>query len=69
VQIVETCVKGNPVNLITEVQVNPSAHNDARATIPVIEALTEAGIRPGRDGDRHCLQLGPRNALGRRCMG
>ena len=46
VQIAETCVKDNPVNLITEVQVNPSAHNDARATIPVIEALKDAGIAP-----------------------
>lgn len=46
VQIAETCVKENPVNLITEVQVNPSAQNDARATIPVMEALDAAGIAP-----------------------
>lgn len=36
----------NSVQLITEVHVTPSAHNDARSTIPTIEALEEAGHRP-----------------------
>jgi hypothetical protein len=53
VQIAETCQdkdtpkdEKNPVQLITEVHVTPSAHSDARSTIPTIEALDEAGHRP-----------------------
>lgn len=46
VQLSETCVKDNPVNLITEVQLTPSAHSDARATIPIIESLDQAGHCP-----------------------
>jgi hypothetical protein len=46
VQISETCVAGNAVQLITEVKVTPSAHHDARATLPVIEALKTAGHTP-----------------------
>lgn len=53
VQLSETCQdkdtppdQKNPVQLITEVQVNPSAHSDARATIPMIESLEQAGHKP-----------------------
>lgn len=53
VQISETCQdkdtpksKRNPVQLMTEVKVTPSARSDARQTIPMIEALEEAGHKP-----------------------
>jgi hypothetical protein len=46
VQIAETCVTGNPVELITAVAVTPSSASDAKATIPMVEALKEAGHRP-----------------------
>lgn len=46
VQIAETCVTGNPVELITEVKVTPSAGSDAKATVPMVDALVEAGHRP-----------------------
>jgi hypothetical protein len=46
VQISETCVAENPVELITHVEVTPSAGSDARATIPVIDALAQAGYKP-----------------------
>jgi hypothetical protein len=46
VQVSETCVKENPVELITHVEVTPSSGSDAKATIPVIDALTEAGHKP-----------------------
>lgn len=53
VQIAETCQchetpeeQRNKVELITAVQVTPSAHNDARSTIPMIEALDQAGHCP-----------------------
>ena len=46
VQIAETCVKGNPVQLITHMEVTPSSKSDFSATIPVIDALKEAKILP-----------------------
>lgn len=46
VQISETCVEENPVELITHVELSPSAASDAKATIPTIEALERAGHRP-----------------------
>ena len=53
VQIAETCQdkdtpqdQRNPVQLITEVHVTPSAHSDARSTIPTLVALEEAGHVP-----------------------
>lgn len=46
VQISETCVAENPVEMITHVAVTPSACSDAKATIPVIEALQHAGQKP-----------------------
>jgi hypothetical protein len=46
VQIAETCVANNPVELITHVEVTPSAKSDFSATVPVIEALKQADIAP-----------------------
>lgn len=53
VQISETCQdkdtpkdKRNPVQLMTEVKLTPSARSDARQTIPMIEALEAAGHKP-----------------------
>ena len=46
VQISETCVEENPVELITHVAVTPSAGSDAKATIPAIDALEDAGHKP-----------------------
>ena len=46
VQVAETCVTGNPVQMITEVALTPSARSDAKATIPTVEALAEAGHKP-----------------------
>jgi len=46
VQLTETCVKENPVQLITHVETTPSAKSDFSATVPVIESLEEAGISP-----------------------
>ncbi|MBI5242793.1 MAG: transposase [Elusimicrobia bacterium] len=46
VQVSETCMPDNPVELITEVKVTPSAGSDATATIPAIEALDKAGHKP-----------------------
>jgi hypothetical protein len=46
VQISETCVEGNPVQLLTHVEVTPSAKSDFSATVPVIEALEKAGLSP-----------------------
>lgn len=46
VQVAETCVTGNPVELITAVMVTPSAGSDTKATVPIIDALVEAGHRP-----------------------
>ena len=46
VQVAETCMPDNPVELITQVEVTPSAGSDANATIPTIDALDEAGHKP-----------------------
>lgn len=46
VQVAETCLPGNPVELITAVMVTPSAGSDAKATVPMVEALVAAGHRP-----------------------
>jgi hypothetical protein len=55
VQISETCQdkdtpedQKNPVQLLTEVKVTPSARSDARQTIPMIEALEAAGHKPAK---------------------
>ena len=46
VQVSETCVKENAVEMITHVEVTASAGSDANATIPVIDALAQAGHKP-----------------------
>lgn len=46
VQMSETCVKGNEVQLVTEVQVTPSCQSDQKATVPLVEALGEANLKP-----------------------
>jgi len=45
-QVSETCTEGNPVQLITEVQVTRSCDSDQNATVPVVEALEKAGHKP-----------------------
>jgi len=46
VQVAETCAPDNPVEIITQVEVTPSAGSDAKATIPTIDALARAGHKP-----------------------
>lgn len=46
VQVVETVDNGEKPEMITEVAVTPSCQNDARATVPMVEALEEAGQKP-----------------------
>ena len=46
VQVVETCAGDNPVEMITAVAVTPSSRGDAKATVPMVDALVEAGHRP-----------------------
>ena len=46
VQISETCGEENPVEMITGVEVTPACENDAKATVGVVEALAEAGLKP-----------------------
>ena len=45
-QLAESCVEGNPVELITEVQVTPSSGSDSAALLPVIESLEKSGHKP-----------------------
>ena len=45
-QVAETCVEGNPVQLITEVEVTRSCQSDQKATVPVVEALVAANLKP-----------------------
>ena len=46
VQIAESCVESNPVELITEAQVTPSSGSDSAALLPVIELLEKSGHKP-----------------------
>ena len=46
VQIAETCVEENEVEMITDVEVTPAREDDAKATVPVVERLAEAGHKP-----------------------
>lgn len=46
VQVAETCVEGNPVQMITEVEVTRSSGSDQKALMPVVENLVEAGHKP-----------------------
>ena len=45
-QIAETCAEGDPVRVITEVEVTPACKSDAKATVPTVDALVAAGIAP-----------------------
>ena len=42
----ETCEEGNPVQVITHVEVTPSSNGDAGVTVGVIDTLRERGIGP-----------------------
>lgn len=46
VQVAESCVESNAVELITEVQVTPSSGSDNKALLPVIKSLEECGHKP-----------------------
>ena len=46
VQIAETCGEGEQLRLITHASVNGAHESDSQATIPVIEALEEAEMKP-----------------------
>jgi hypothetical protein len=46
VQVSETCAVENDSELITEIQVTPSCQSDQKATVPVVEALGEVGLKP-----------------------
>jgi hypothetical protein len=46
VQIAETCGEDEALRLVTHVSVNGAHESDIRATVPVIEALDEAGMKP-----------------------
>ncbi len=45
-QIVETCVEGNPYQVITDVDVNGAHVSDQHAVVPAVERLAEKGMRP-----------------------
>jgi len=45
-QVVETSTPGNPVQLLTEVEVTPSSGGDATQTVPLVTRLIEAGHKP-----------------------
>ncbi len=46
VQVIETCVEDNEVEMITEVEVTPACQSDAKATVPIVEELQKAGHKP-----------------------
>ena len=46
VQIAETCGEDEDLRLITHASVNGAHESDTHATVPVIEALDEAGMKP-----------------------
>jgi hypothetical protein len=45
-QVSETCVEGNPVQMIADVEVTRSCVDDAKETVPAVERLVEAGQKP-----------------------
>lgn len=45
-QASETCVKENPYQVVTHVEVNGANQSDQHATLPVVEALIEKGLAP-----------------------
>jgi len=46
VTLTETCSANNALQLITDVQVDPSNHSDQHSTIAVVDRLAANGIRP-----------------------
>jgi len=46
IQIAETCVEGNPYQVVTDVEVNGAHESDQKATVPVMEKLDEKGLLP-----------------------
>lgn len=46
VQVSETCVEGQEVRVITDVEVTRSCVDEARETVPAVERLEEAGQKP-----------------------
>jgi hypothetical protein len=46
VQVSETCGASNDVQLVTEVRITRSCESDQKATVPVVEALSEANLKP-----------------------
>lgn len=45
-QVVETCAEGNDVQVITDTEVTRSCESDQKATVPMMEAVLEAGHAP-----------------------
>lgn len=45
-QIAETCVKGNPFQVITQTHLNGANESDQTQTMPMIEKLAESGLKP-----------------------
>lgn len=46
VQVAETCEPGDGYRVVTHVSVNGAHESDKHATVPVIDALEEAGMKP-----------------------
>jgi hypothetical protein len=46
VQVAETCGNGEKPEMIVHVEVTRACDSDAKATVPVVEALAEAGHKP-----------------------
>jgi hypothetical protein len=45
-QVVETCVKDNPYDVVTHVEVNGANESDQQATVSIVEKLIEKGLAP-----------------------
>lgn len=65
VQVAETCTEGNVAQMITDVEVTRACGSDAKATVPVVEALERAGHKPaelvtdtGYSGAQNAADLG-----------
>lgn len=46
VQVIETSTPGNPTQLISAVALTPACESDAKATVPMVENVIEAGLAP-----------------------
>jgi len=66
VQIAETCGDGEPLRIATHASVNGAHESDTRATIPVIEALEAAGLKPDTLLALHRLRRRREHRRGRR---